>query len=371
LAADRDQHAGVRLGVVGGLCLVALAGCTTPTKPPDRLILHRASFADLPGWEADDLGAALPALAASCKTLTAGKSNPSPIIDVRPEDWQAPCADLPAKPGKSVARNYIEHHFTPMLATNNDSESGLITGYYEAQLHGSKRPDKRYSVPLYRRPPDLGQVPYPTRAEIEAGALAKRGLELLWVDSAIDAFFLSIQGSGRVAMADGSTVRLGYDGDNGQPYVAIGRLLVEQGVPPEQMSMQYLRDWIGQHGKDGTALMDANPSYVFFRILKGPGPIGSEGVALTAGRSVAVDRHFIPMGLPLWLDTTDPVEPGGRLRRLMVAQDTGGAIKGPVRADIFFGYGEAAADHAGKMKGEGRYWLLVPNEAVPRLAPTG
>src|SRR5262249_13511447 len=155
---------------------------------------------------------------------------------------------------------------------------------------------------------------------------------------------------GRVILPDGKVLRVGYDGENGRPYVAIGRVLAQDGVPADQITMPYLRQWIADHGADGTALMDKNPSYVFFRELTGEGPMGAQGVALTAGRSAAVDRAFVPLGLPLWVDTSDPVEPGGRLQRLFVTQDVGGAIRGPVRTDLFFGYGVEAARHAGLMK---------------------
>jgi membrane-bound lytic murein transglycosylase A len=280
----------------------------------------------------------------------------------------------------------------PFRAADNGETEGLFTGYYEAELHGSLTRDDRFSVPLYRRPDDLvsvdlgqfrpslkGQrvagrvaggrlVPYATRVQIEAGALAGRGLELAWVDDPVDAFFLAIQGSGRVILPDGQALRVGYDGENGQPYVTIGRVLASEGVPADQITMPFLRRWIVDHGPEGVALMDKNPSYIFFRELKGDGPLGAQGVALTPGRSAAVDRGFVPLGVPLWVDTTDPVDPSGRLRRLFVAQDVGGAIRGPVRADLFFGYGPDAANHAGLMKGRGSSWLLLPAGAAARHA---
>jgi membrane-bound lytic murein transglycosylase A len=375
--------------LAAGFALFLLAACGPKTPPPDRLVLQRASFADLPGWSADDPAAALPALAASCKAVGAGSAASS--IDLRPEDWREACAELPSVSGTEAARAFFERRFAPYFARNGNEAKGLFTGYYEAELHGSHHQTERYSVPLYRRPPelvtvDLGRfrpslegeriagkvergalVPYPARAEIERGALAGRNLELVWVDSAVDAFFLAIQGSGRVTLDDGKTLRVGYDGDNGRPYVAIGRVLVERGVPKERITMPFLRDWLGKNPDQAQDLLDANPSFVFFQTLDGPGPLGSQGVALTAGRSVAVDRRFVPMGLPVWIDTTDPVETGGKLRRLFVAQDTGGAIRGPVRADIFFGFGSEAANHAGVLKGTGSWWLLLPRPAADRI----
>ncbi len=366
-----------------------LAGCAAEPPRPDRLGLEAARFADLPGWQADDPALALPALRRSC---AAGMADPAPALGITAADWREPCARLAGIDGSAAARSYFETNFVPFKASGKDGAEGLFTGYYEAELKGSRTRDARYSIPLYRRPPDLVSVdlgrfrsdlhgdriagrvadgrlvPYPSRAEIEDGALAGQDLELLWVDSAVDAFFLAIQGSGRVVMADGGVVRVGYDGDNGQRYVAIGRLLVEQGVPKESISMQFLRDWIAGHGKAGTDLMRRNPSFVFFRELAGEGPLGSEGVALTPGRSAAIDRHFLSFGLPLWVDASDAMAPGGRLRRLLVAQDTGGAIAGPVRADIFFGYGPDAAAEAGQLKGTGGYWLLLPKSAALRRA---
>jgi membrane-bound lytic murein transglycosylase A len=191
-------------------------------------------------------------------------------------------------------------------------------------------------------------------------------LELLWVDSAIDAFFLHIQGSGRVAMADGGVVRVGYSDTNGQPYRAIGRDLVESGeISSDRISMQTIRAWLAAHPNDAEAMMARNRSFVFFRILQGDGPIGAMGVALVPGRSLAVDRRFVPLGLPVWLDATDPLSPGTPLRRLMVAQDTGGAIRGPVRGDVFWGHGAKAAARAGRMKSRGRYFLLLPRRVAP------
>jgi membrane-bound lytic murein transglycosylase A len=207
-------------------------------------------------------------------------------------------------------------------------------------------------------------VPYPTRSEIDAGALAGKGSELLWVDDAVDAFFLHVQGSGRVVMENGQLVRLGFAGRNGHPYVAIGRELISRGaIPRERMSMQAIRAWLKANPGEASEVMALNPSFIFFRIIDGEGPIGAEGVPLTPGRSLAVDPAFVPLGLPIWLDTTDPLKPEQPLRRLVVAQDTGSAIKGPVRGDLFWGFGETAAAKAGSMNQRGRYFLLLPRKA--------
>ena len=384
------------LGLAALLAALLPTACHRPAPEPDRLVLEKADFAGLPGWSVDDPAAALPALLKSCQAIIVLPADRKLGLDLVPADWTAPCAAAAALQAgdPAAARGFFQQYFVPFRATNHGEDQGLFTGYYEAELHGARAPDARFATPLYRRPPDLVQVdlgqfrpnlkgeriagkvvsghlmPYPSRSEIEGGAFAGKGLELLWVDSPIDAFFLEIQGSGRVILPDGGTVRLGYDGENGQPYVAIGRVLAERGVNKDDITMPFLRSWIAEHGAEGTALMDANPAYVFFKELQGEGPMGAEGVALTAGRSAAVDRSFLTLGLPLWVDTSDPVESSGRLQRLFVAQDTGGAIRGPLRADLFFGYGTEAANHAGLMKGHGALWLLLPQAAAARQGST-
>ena len=302
--------------------------------------------------------------------------------------WQEACAALPAKADAAQTRAYIERWFRPFRAANNDQPVGLFTGYYEAELKGARQPGGRYSVPLYRTPNDLVQVDlgqfadelkgrtlagrveagrllrYPDRARIEAGYLKDKGLELLWVDDPVDLFFLQVQGSGRVTLAEGGSMRVGFAGHNGHGFVAIGRLLIDSGkMAREKVSMQAIRDWLRANPAEARALMNQNPRYIFFREIaptEGDGPIGAQGVPLTPGRSLAVDRRFIPMGVPLWLDTTMPGATDRKLRRLMVAQDTGGAIQGPVRGDFFWGTGEPALAEAGKMRSQGSYYLLLP-----------
>lgn len=305
-------------------------------------------------------------------------------------DWRMVCAEAAglADPDEAAAREFFANRFIPHRVSFGDDDQGLFTGYYEAELNGSWQRKPPFTVPLYAPPGDMitadlqlfdpelagrriigriadGQlVPYHTRAEIEAGALAGRNLELLWVDDPIDAFFLQIQGSGRVRMADGNAVRVGYAGKNGQPYVAIGRPLIERdAIPKEQMSMQAIRRWLADHPGERDEIMNLNPSYVFFRRIEGDGPIGAQGVVLTPGRSLAVDTSLLPLGAPIWLDTTEPLSPETPLRRLVIAQDTGGAIKGAIRGDLFWGHGGDAAAKAGAMKQRGRYYLLLPRSA--------
>lgn len=370
-----------------------LAGCVPHQPPPPQLTLTPASFDALPGWSDDHTADALAALVASCGALDrqpdSAKIGPA-ALGMTAASWRAPCAAARATPANdAAARAFFTGQFTPYLAGNNGDSTGLFTGYYEPLLHGARQQGGRYQTPLLKRPPDLvmvdlgrfrpawhgeriagrvangNLVPYPSRAQIERGALNTKELALLWVDDPADAFFLQVQGSGRVDLADGTQVRLGYDGQNGQPYVAIGKILVERAaLPASDVSLQSIRAWMAAHPDQAAALMDENPSYVFFREQSGPGPVGAEGVVLTAGRSLAVDRNFIPLGAPLFLDIGDSAT---TLHRLMVAQDTGGAIAGPVRGDVFWGFGPEAEAQAGAMRAHGRYFLLLPKTVtLPR-----
>ncbi|MCC7259646.1 MAG: murein transglycosylase A [Alphaproteobacteria bacterium] len=361
--------------------LALLSACAPVTPPVDELSLSPARFDDLPGWKNDTHAEALTAFKRSCAVFLKRGSGPA-IGEVAA--WLPACKAANTVPSNDdAARRYFETWFAPFRAGNRGEAEGLFTGYYEIALRGSRTKTPRYSTPLYKRPPDLvtvelgdfreklageriaGRVkngkltPFEDRAKIEDGALAGKGLEIAWVDDPVDAFLLHVQGSGRVKMEDGSTLRLNYDGQNGHPYVSIGKILINEGeIPREQMSTPALRAWLESHPQRVREILDTNPSYVFFRESTGDGPLGAQGVAVTPGRSLAVDKKFIPLGVPLWLDTTLPSsEP---YRRLMIAQDTGGAIRGPVRGDIFFGYGEAAGATAGLMKNPGEYYLLLP-----------
>ena len=215
-------------------------------------------------------------------------------------------------------------------------------------------------------------MPYPTRADLEQTHLPGQGLELYWARDPIDVFLLQVQGSGRVVLPDGTVARIGFDGHNGQPYKSIGRVLIDRGdLQPHEASWNGIRGWIENNPDRANALLWENPRFVFFRELDGEGPIGAEGLPLTPGRSLAVDRAHIAMGTLIWLDTTWPSAPDRPLQRLMVAQDTGGAIKGPVRGDFFWGFGAEALAEAGKMKSTGRYYLLLPNDVATKIRPSG
>lgn len=381
-------------GAVFCLILLALALGACEKRPPttaapEQLSLTPVSFVALPGWRADEVGAALPAFRRSCAKLLAEPDKTPSGPDgtaLESRDWRPACRALSdLRDGDDAAvRVYFERWFQPYRAGNRGDPEGLFTGYYEPELHGSRRPSKRYTVPLYGPPQDLvtanlgefddslkgkriaGHVvggllkPYSTRAEIEAGALKGKAPVLLWVDDPIAAFFLAVQGSGRVILEDGSVVRLGYVAQNGRSYRSIGRILVERGAMAlEDVSLQSIRGWLEAHPGEAKALMDQNTAYVFFRELTEDGPIGTEGVALTLGRSLAVDPAFVSLGVPIWLDIESP-QAGQRIRRLVVAQDTGSAIKGAVRGDLFWGFGPQAEDMAGRMRSRGSYYLLLP-----------
>jgi membrane-bound lytic murein transglycosylase A len=367
---------------------------------PDRLALQPAAFTDLPGWNTDHVAEALPALLRSCAVLMRDPAERDLGLAGLAGDWRPICAAAAslAPADDAAVRTFFERYFQPVAAANQARPDGLFTGYFEVSLNGSRTAGGRYDVPLYRRPPDLvmvdlglfrddlrgnriagrvtdGQLkPYESRAEIDRGALKGKGLELLWVDDPIDAFFLDIQGSGRVRLEDGSTVQVGYAGQNGHPYIPIGRKLAERGaLQPGAVSMQSIRQWLAANPAEAGKVMEENPSYVFFREIKGDGPLGAEGVVLTPGRTLAVDPRFIPYGVPLWLATTLPGasgQPETALQRLMVAQDTGGAIRGPVRGDVFWGFGAEAAETAGGMKQRGQWWLLLPKAAAARVLPS-
>ena len=387
----------MRLRLWPALALIAALAACAPTKPPapppDRLVLMPASFDDLAGWTSDGLGEALAAFKISC-TRRLGFADNAPVgpqgMAGTVADWRPPCAAALSidERDDAGARGFFEDWFRPYRCANNGATEGLFTGYYEPELRGSRVRGGGFETPLMKRPPDLvavelgdfradwrgeriaGRVvdgrlkPYETRAQIEAGALDRLNLGFLWVDDPVAAFFLQVQGSGRIDLPDGSQVRVSFDGQNGWPYVAIGRVMIEHGlIDRESATMPGIRAWLAAHPTETKDILDANPSYVFFRELAGDGPIGSEGVVLTPGRSLAVDTKFLPLGAPFWLDASAD---DGRIERLLIAQDTGGAIRGPVRGDVFWGHGLDAEQRAGTLRARGSYFLLLPKTvAIP------
>jgi len=365
-------------------------------KKQDVLVLKESRFEDLSGWTLDAQQQAVSALSKSCekiKNMDSTRSLGSDPLLGTVGDLKTVCQQMSGQDLSSPesARYFLETYFKPFLLTNGGDAQGLFTGYYEPTLYGSEVKTSEYSIPLRARPSDLvmvnlgefrdelkgqriagrvvsGQLkPYEDRAEIEDGKLPEaQDIPLLWVNDAADAFFLQIQGSGVVVLPNGQTVRVGYDGQNGHPYTAIGKILIDKGeLTKENVSMQTIREWMRGHPSQAKDLMRTNKSYVFFRRLDTDGPVGAQGVVLTAERSLAIDPVFLSYGLPVYLDVENPVQPEGRMQRLVVTQDTGGAIKGPVRGDVFWGYGDRAASIAGVMKSKGQAWVLVPVKFAP------
>ncbi len=356
-----------------------------PEKPVKKSIHKPVQWSALTDWGNDDL---LPAWQAFLKSCTVLSKQPL---------WQETCATAATlqKPDNVTLRNFFETYFIPYQVINIDnSEEGLVTGYYEPLLKGSRKPSKRYRHPIYAAPDelltiDLGAtypelkdwrlkgrldgrkiVPYYTRAEIMNNPKILNGYEFLWVEDEVELFFLHVQGTGRIVFDNGEVMKIGFADQNGHPYNSIGKVLVQRGeLALEKASMQGIKQWGQQNPTKLPELLQQNTRYVFFRELPADlsGPIGAMGIPLTAGRSIAIDPLSIPQGAPVFLATTWP-NTQKPLNRLMVAQDVGSAIKGGIRADFFWGFGQEAGNQAGKMKQSGKMWVLMPRGYTPALA---
>ena len=388
---------------------LVMAACSAPEEQAeDELSVRLLTFDELSGWRVDELHGALAAFQASCPKLTNTKNTRVAMRDMS-ADWRRLC-QIADEQGAAGARAFFETHFTPVLLEppgpgwfarlkGQKKSTALFTGYYEPELAASPSPNEIHSAPVLSRPDDLihvdlgrfkadltgdsiaGRVvngrlePYADRAAIIAGEIADRSQTIAWVDP-VELFFLQIQGSGRLRFDNGDVYRVGYDGKNGHPYTAIGRVLVERGeMPLENVSLQSIKAWLAANrGEVADELLAQNASYVFFRSshISDPlvGPVGAQGVALTPERSVAVDRRYYPLGAPVWIEMDTPGPEGGAqrsLERLFVAQDVGGAIKGAQRADLFWGAGAYAEEMAGKLRGKGRLVVLLPQEMATAL----
>ena len=358
--------------------LCGLFGCTQRAEPP--FSLKQVTYAALPDWQKEDMNDVLVAMQRNCQAL---RSKP---------EWKNVCTQVSNFKGSSAKqiRKLIENNMTPYAVYANGSDEGMFTGYYEASLNGSLQKDEKNTYPIYGLPKDIvtldthsicqpgydkgtitgriekGRfVPYYTRADIHEDSIDAP--VLLWVESPVDAFILHIQGSGRVQTPDG-VFHVGYAGNNGHDFVGIGSIMEKEGLlQPGQASMPHIRQFLHANPQRAKQLMNQNPRYIFFKMLeKNDGPIGAFGVPLTAKRSMAVDTNFVPLGSLLYLDTFTP--DGKPLRRLVAAQDKGNAIKGAVRGDFFWGYGDEAFENAGRMKSKGRYFILYPkNVPVPTV----
>jgi membrane-bound lytic murein transglycosylase A len=363
--------------------------------PAAASTLEPVSFASLRGWKTDDLAAALSAFGRSCREISGeGRAFERPVAyGGKRSDWLEVCRK--AETARD-ARQFFETEFTALLVRDPDRAEGLFTGYYEPEAEGSRTPSDDFTVPVYRKPDDLvafdaeaeqasglkyGRIlngrpaPYFTRKEIEQGALKHRGLEIAWLKDWADAFFIHIQGSGRIRLSDGTAIRLAYAGKSGQPYMGIGRLLVDRGILTEDnMSMQALRTWMKANPEGARDLMWENRSFIFFREVEvedaNLGAPGAQKVQLTPKRSLAVDRSLWMFGTPVWLEADVPSGPAAALEpfhHLLIAQDTGTAIRGHARGDVYWGWGEQAALTAGHMKSPGRMVVLLPRKLGVRL----
>ncbi|SES07886.1 membrane-bound lytic murein transglycosylase A [Tranquillimonas rosea] len=330
---------------------LAVAGQTAGAAPLTHEIL---SFDDLRGWETDDHDAAMSVFLETCR-------------DMDPPQWQALCN---AAVDMDDAKGFFELFFRPVLI--EDGDPMLFTGYFEPELEGSRERTERYQYPIYGVPSELSSgEQFHSREEIETeGVLEGKGLEIAWLDDPVDVFFLQIQGSGRIRLRDGTGLRVGYGGKNGHEYKSIGKELVRRDVyEPHQVSAEVIRNWVKRNPEEGRELLHHNPSYVFFRevseVPADKGPLGAMNRSITAGRSIAVDPSHTPLGAPVWIEKAG-AEP---MRRLMIAQDTGSAIKGSQRADIFYGTGDDAGREAGRIRDQGRMVVLMPIQRAFALAP--
>lgn len=369
-------------------------GARTSELAATGVARHPVAFADLPGWDQDDHLAAYRAFARAAPALARQAESAAGATQMAGAALVAlarrAAAEAAAVTTAAEAKAFFEAGFTPHRLVHTGAE-GLLTGYYEPVLDGARAPDATFSIPVYRRPSDLvnlvreeergalangftharqtpdGVVPYATRAEIEDGALAGRRLEVLWLADPVDAFFLHVQGSGRIRFADGETIRITYDGKNGHPYTSIGRYLIDAGLfAPDDMTLDALKVWLSADRERGRKVMQENRSFIFFRALgnEDDGPLGAIEIPLSEGRSLAVDTAFHAIGTPVYVDapTLRPGPAVGPFARLMIAQDVGSAIRGAERGDIYFGSGPEAGLLAGRTKHPGRFFVLLPSQ---------
>ena len=372
-------------------------------KQPSTMF-RPVTFNQLPGWKSADLKKSLMTFQTSCGAFV--KQNPEQVvgtdhIDLRVKDWQPACkAALNINPvTEKSAKLFFQEWFAPVEFFDKATGPGLFTGYYVPAIKGSYTKSKEFSVPLYETPDDLisadlgtffndlknrkliGRlvnkkiVPYYTREQINNGALKDKAKVLAWINSPIDRLFLEIQGSGVIELENGESISVGYDAQNGMPYTAIAGVLIRKGVMTKHnASMQGIKNYLNKNPKELHEVINQNKSFVFFRKMSQGVALGSQGVSLTPGYSLAIDRDWIPMGTPLWLNTTRPdgaqPDKSKPMQRLMIAQDTGGAIRGKIRGDVFWGGGDRATLIAGHMKNSGHYWLLLPRHTISRLDNT-
>jgi membrane-bound lytic murein transglycosylase A len=346
---------------------------STLTIKNDSVIrLKQIDFLQLPGWQQDYQSKAILSFINSCNQLAkmpSEKQIGKNIGDIRVIDFDDVCfiAKAIKKTGDKQVRNFFENWFVPFeIFDDNNSNQGLFTGYYVPELRGSRVKDEVYKYPIYGRPKDLTFGPYFTRAEIENGALDGENLELLYVDDKIDLFFMQIQGSGTIILDDGSVTNLSYAGKNNLSYTSIGKHIIKNKIiATGDVSYFSIKNWLKNNPQKADDLMNINKSFVFFIPSKNNNVIGAQGSALIQHRSIAVDTNILPLGVPMWLNVNTPNNP---YQKLVVSQDTGSAIKGAIRADIFFGKGNKAENLAARMNYKGSYYILLPAAAIDRIS---
>lgn len=365
-------------------CLEQKGQVTAPANP----VLQKVEFRQLEGWQNEDFTAVIPVMVKNCEVILKNK-NPyiyDAKVKISTKEYQEVCRRLGQADIKSSAalKAFIEKEFVPYAVTDNGRAEGKFTSYYEATIRAAKTKHGAYQYPIYGKPTDLVEinlrdfdtdlpntrlvgrvengkfVPYYNRQDIE-----NKGIQapiLMWGDDLVDIHFMQIQGSAVAEMDNGKELRIGFADSNGRKFKGIGSILIEKGlIKREDSSMPKIRIWLRNHPQQAQALMAENERFIFQRLNNADGPVGALGVSLTAGRSLAVDSAYIPLGAMLWLDTHNP--DGGKIQKIVFAQDIGSAIKGVVRGDYFWGHGEEALYHAGRMNSTGRYYLLAPQKA--------
>ncbi|MFT4059959.1 MAG: murein transglycosylase A [Legionella sp.] len=373
-----------------------------PVEPKKPTAMFRpVTFSQLPGWQSVNLTKSFAAFQISCRAFM--NQNPEQMvgtndINLQVKDWQPACSVALTMNSvtENTAKAFFQEWFHPVEFFDKNTGPGLFTGYYVPSIKGSYKKTKEFSVPLYETPndlivSDLGMffndlknrsivghlvkhklVPYYSRAQINHGALKGKARVLVWINNPVDRLFLEIQGSGMIELENKKNLYIGYDSQNGLPYTAIAGVLIKQGVmTKDNASMQAIKRYLTGHPEQMDKVINQNQSFVFFRKMDEGVALGSQGVSLTPGYSLAIDKQWIPMGIPLWLNTSRPdstnPDKNKSMQRLMIAQDTGGAIRGKIRGDVFWGGGERATMIAGHMKNPGKYWLLLPKHTISRL----
>lgn len=362
------------------LLIILLTSCLFSQKVifkgKGNLKLQEVDFYELKDWQNGNHKKALLSFIHSCNKFSKMAEETSistQITKIKVKDFRDVCdiAQVIKTMNSKQAQNFFENWFTPFLVSDKrGNEDGIFTGYYEASLNGSRTKSEKYRYPIYGKPSDLTYDPYLTRAEIENGALLNKNLELFYVDDKVDLFFMHIQGSGRVILENGSEVKVGFLAKNNQPFISIGGYMSENGyLAPDNVNAKTIKKWLKNNPDKMDEIMNINTSFIFFRVSEDENIVGAQGVPLTGGHSLAVDNEIIPYGFPIWVTTYLKNENKTKTpySDLLISQDTGSAIKGAVRGDIFFGYGKENEEKAYFMASKGQYYILLPNNIVDNI----